>query len=200
MALIDKLTAIANAIRAKTGGTSELTLDDMATEIANISVGTGSSDDNKTYIVKDTKRTYDNFKLWSYKGFAGNANFQAVAPYTTSYQTFTTDVMDLSNYSKAVIKFTAIEYYTDTSYPTDLNFIVSTAGYESSLSTGNGYLKSDYVVKKVTKTIEDIGNGFKGAYVTLEIDLTDITNGALVFESCKCCTTILDFWIEKAVI
>ena len=200
MALIDKLTAIANAIRAKTGGTSELTLDDMATEIANISVGTGSSDDNKTYIVKDTKRTYDNFKLWSYKGFAGNANFQAVAPYTTSYQTFTTDVMDLSNYSKAVIKFTAIEYYTDTSYPTDLNFIVSTAGYESSLSTGNGYLKSDYVVKKVTKTIEDINNGFKGAYVTLELDLTDITNGALVFESCKCCTTILDFWIEKAVI
>ena len=200
MALTDKLTAIANAIRAKTGGTSELTLDNMATEIANISVGTGSSDDNKTYIVKDTKRTYDNFKLWSYKGFAGNANFQAVAPYTTSYQTFTTDVMDLSNYSKAVIKFTAIEYYTDTSYPTDLNFIVSTAGYESSLSTGNGYLKSDYVVKKVTKTIEDIGNGFKGAYVTLELDLTDITNGALVFESCKCCTTILDLWIEKAVI
>ena len=200
MALTDKLTAIANAIRAKTGGTSELTLDDMATEIANISVGTGSSDDNKTYIVKDTKRTYDNFKLWSYKGFAGNANFQAVAPYTTSYQTFTTDVMDLSNYSKAVIKFTAIEYYTDTSYPTDLNFIVSTAGYESSLSTGNGYLKSDYVVKKVTKTIEDINNGFKGAYVTLELDLTDVTNGALVFESCKCCTAILDFWIEKAVI
>lgn len=200
MALTDKLTAIANAIRAKTGGTSELTLDNMATEIANISVETGSSNDNKTYIVKDTKRTYDNFKLWSYKGFAGNANFQAVAPYTTSYQTFTTDVMDLSNYSKAVIKFTAIEYYTDTSYPTDLNFIVSTAGYESSLSTGNGYLKSDYVVKKVTKTIEDINNGFKGAYVTLELDLTDITNGALVFESCKCCTTILDFWIEKAVI
>ena len=196
MALTDKLTAIANAIRAKTGGTSELTLDDMATEIANISVGTGSSVDNKTYIVKDTKRTYDNFKLWSYKGFAGNANFQAVAPYTTSYQTFTTDVMDLSNYSKAVIKFTAIEYYTDTSYPTDLNFIVSTAGYESSLSTGNGYLKSDYVVKKVTKTIEDINNGFKGAYVTLELDLTDVTEGALVFESCKCCTTILDLWIE----
>lgn len=200
MALTDKLTAIANAIRAKTGGTSELTLDEMATEIANISVGTGSSVDNKTYIVKDTKREYANFKLWGYNGFRGNADFQAVAPYTTSYQTFTTDVMDLSAYNKACITFTAIEYYTDTSYPTDLNFIVSTAGYESSLSTGNGYLKSDYVVKKVTKTIEDINNGFKGAYVTLELDLTDITNGALVFESCKCCTTILDFWIEKAVI
>ena len=43
-------------------------------------------------------------------------------------------------------------------------------------------------------------SGGKGAYVTLELDLTDVTNGALVFESCKCCTTILDLWIEKAVI
>ena len=198
MGLISKLTAIADAIRSKTGTTDPMTLDEMATKISNISVGSSGTSgvDNKRYIVKETKREYDNFKLWSYKGFAGNANFQAVAPYTTSYQTFTTDVMDLSNYSKAVIKFTAIEYYTDTSYPTDLNFILANTAYTSSLSTGNGYLKSDYVVKKVTKTIEDINNGFKGAYVTLELDLTDVTEGALVFESCKCCTTILDLWIE----
>ena len=200
MALTDKLTAIANAIRVKTGGTEPMTLDDMATEIANISVGSGSSVNNKTYIVKDTKREYTNFKLWGYNNFRGNADFQAVSPYTNQYQTFTTDVMDLSAYNKACITFTAIEYYTDNSYPTDLNFILANTEYTSSLSTGNGYLKSDYVVKKVTKTIEDINNGFKGAYVTLELDLTDVTNGALVFESCKCCTTILDLWIEKAVI
>lgn len=36
MALIDKLTAIANAIRGKTGKTAELTLDEMATEITAI--------------------------------------------------------------------------------------------------------------------------------------------------------------------
>ena len=75
MALTDKLTAIANAIRAKTGGTNTMTLDEMATAITNISVGTGSSDDNKTYIVKDTKRAYDNFKLWGYNNFRGNADF-----------------------------------------------------------------------------------------------------------------------------
>ena len=197
MAITNKLTAIGDAIRSKTGSTNTMTLDEMVTEISNISVGSGSSGvDNKRYIVKETKREYANFNLWGYNGFKGNADFQAVAPYTTSYQTFTTDVMDLSNYSKAVIKFTAIEYYTDTSYPTDLNFILANTGYTSSLSTGNGYLKSDYVVKKVTKTIEDINNGFKGAYVTLELDLTDVTEGALVFESCKCCTTILDLWIE----
>lgn len=39
MALIEKLQAIGDAIRAKTGGTEELTLDDMATEIESISGG-----------------------------------------------------------------------------------------------------------------------------------------------------------------
>lgn len=195
MALTDKLTAVADAIRAKTGKTNAMTLDGMVTEIAGITGGS-SGVDNKTYVVKDTKRKYDNFKLWGYNGFRGNADFQAVAPYTNNYQTFTTDVMDLSSYNKAYIKFIAIEYYTDNSYPTDLNFILANTGYTSSLSTGNGYLKSDYVIKKVTKTIEDINNGFKGAYVTLELDLTDVTSGALVFESCKCCTTILDLWVE----
>ena len=196
MALTDKLTAIANAIRAKTGKTNAMTLDEIATEIASISGGGSSGVDNKRYFVKDTKRKYDNFKLWGYNGFRGNADFQAVAPHTTNYQTFTTDVMDLSTYNKAYIKFTAIEYYTDNSYPTDLNFILANTAYTSSLSTGNGYLKSDYVVKKVTKTIEDINNGFKGVYATLELDLTDVTEGALVFESCKCCTTIFDCWVE----
>lgn len=41
MALIDKLTAIADAIRGKTGKTDEMTLDQMATEIAGITGGGG---------------------------------------------------------------------------------------------------------------------------------------------------------------
>ena len=39
MALIDKLTAVADAIRSKTGTTEPMTLDEMATAILNISVG-----------------------------------------------------------------------------------------------------------------------------------------------------------------
>ena len=42
--LTDKLTAIANAIRAKTGGTNTMTLDEMATAIANITTGSVPSD------------------------------------------------------------------------------------------------------------------------------------------------------------
>ena len=84
----------------------------------------------------------------------------------------------------------------DNSYPTDIHFTLANTSYNSNLSTGNGYIKDEYVIKKVTKTIEDINNGFKGAYVTLEIDLTDVSVGAILLESCKCCTTILDFWLE----
>lgn len=52
MALINKLTAIADAIRAKTGGSSPLSLDDMATAIAGISGGgsEGLNDDFHAFV------------------------------------------------------------------------------------------------------------------------------------------------------
>lgn len=43
MSLKEKMTAIADAIRAKTGVTETLTLDDMAREIAGITVGATSA-------------------------------------------------------------------------------------------------------------------------------------------------------------
>lgn len=45
MSVATKLTAIADAIRSKTGGTNTLSLDQMATEISNISVSSGSGVD-----------------------------------------------------------------------------------------------------------------------------------------------------------
>lgn len=50
MALTDKLTAIANAIRAKTGKTEPLTLARMPTEIASISAGGGGSSADVRYV------------------------------------------------------------------------------------------------------------------------------------------------------
>ena len=44
MALTDKLTAIADAIRSKTGTTEPMTLDEMVTAIANITTGSVPSD------------------------------------------------------------------------------------------------------------------------------------------------------------
>ena len=52
MALTDKLKAIADAIRSKTGSTDSMTLDKMATEISNISTGVSVEE---PYV----KETYD---------------------------------------------------------------------------------------------------------------------------------------------
>lgn len=54
MALTDKLTAIADAIRGKTGGTDALTLDQMATEISGIETGGGSPEICTIKIQSDT--------------------------------------------------------------------------------------------------------------------------------------------------
>lgn len=44
MSVVSKLTAIADAIRAKTGGTTEMTLDQMASAISGIQTGSGGLD------------------------------------------------------------------------------------------------------------------------------------------------------------
>ena len=48
MALINKLENIANAIRAKSGKSGKMTLEQMATEIANLSTGTNTNDATAT--------------------------------------------------------------------------------------------------------------------------------------------------------
>ena len=61
MALTNKLSAIGNAIREKTGGTGLLTLDQMATEISNISSSGGGSwsTANITSPVNTYNKTFD---------------------------------------------------------------------------------------------------------------------------------------------
>lgn len=57
MALIDKITAIANAIRGKTGKTAEMTLDEMATEISGIDTNPTAKLQTKTVTPKKTSQT-----------------------------------------------------------------------------------------------------------------------------------------------
>ena len=60
MALTDKLTAIANAIRSKTGGSDLLTLDEMPQEIQSIQTGGGGDADTALAdsIIDSTATTY----------------------------------------------------------------------------------------------------------------------------------------------
>lgn len=57
MSVNSKMTAIADAIREKTGGTSALTLDQMAAEIASISTGIDTTDATATADVLDYEQT-----------------------------------------------------------------------------------------------------------------------------------------------
>ena len=68
MALTNKLTAIANAIRSKTGTTEAMTLDEMVTAIQNITVGSGSSSntitlDDGTELPKPTLKDGCNYAM-----------------------------------------------------------------------------------------------------------------------------------------
>lgn len=67
MALTDKLTAIANAIRSKTGKTKAMTLDEMVTEILNITTGSVPSDtitlDDGTELPKPTLKDGCNYAI-----------------------------------------------------------------------------------------------------------------------------------------
>ena len=67
MALIDKLTAIADAIRSKTGTTEPMTLDEMVTAIANITTGSVPSDtitlDDGTELPKPTLKDGCNYAI-----------------------------------------------------------------------------------------------------------------------------------------
>ena len=67
MALTDKLTAIADAIRSKTGTTEPMTLDEMVTAIANITTGSVPSDtitlDDGTELPKPTLKDGCNYAM-----------------------------------------------------------------------------------------------------------------------------------------
>lgn len=67
MPLTNKLTAIANAIRSKTGKTEAMTLDEMVTEILNITTGSVPSDtitlDDGTELPKPTLKDGCNYAI-----------------------------------------------------------------------------------------------------------------------------------------
>ena len=67
MGLISKLTAIADAIREKSGGTESMTLDEMVTAIANITTGSVPSDtitlDDGTELPKPTLKDGCNYAI-----------------------------------------------------------------------------------------------------------------------------------------
>lgn len=95
MALTDKLTNIANAIREKTGGVDLLSLDQMPTEI--LSIETGGSDENAPLT------SYPNYGVVIYKNTTGSDVSQIKLPDAV------TDIKQIqlviSNYTGVCIPF-----------------------------------------------------------------------------------------------
>lgn len=94
MALTDKLTAIANAIREKTGGTDTLTLDEMATSISSIQTGGAT----KPYV----EETYDSSGNLISANMVGCTNVRLYAFYESNYLSTVNipdDVKKILNYA-----------------------------------------------------------------------------------------------------
>ena len=86
MALTDKLTALGDAIRSKTGKTEKLTLDQMATEIADIQTGGGELPERAFLITGDcTGRFKGGIWDWCINSFGDKAVTEDI---TNCYQMF----------------------------------------------------------------------------------------------------------------
>lgn len=121
MALIEKLNAIGDAIRAKTGGSDKLTLDQMPTEIASISSGGGSIEVEPIVLTGKQERSCGGLIASTYIKLFGN----------------TMSTLDLTDADEMFKEFTG-EYI-----PFDLNFTKTKDGahYISNLFNGCSNLK-----------------------------------------------------------
>ena len=86
MALTDKLAAIGNAIREKTGNTSLLTLDQMPAEIASIHGGGDATmktvEGTLPLTVVGVGQRLEDYKIYGAEGGVGNKNKNLFNPYT----------------------------------------------------------------------------------------------------------------------
>lgn len=86
MALTNKLTAIANAIRSKTGKTEAMTLDQMPTEIESISGGSGDLTDEDLTFSGDCGMLFSTAKAWVTRKFGSRIKtINLIASYQMFY-------------------------------------------------------------------------------------------------------------------
>ena len=187
MALIDKLKAIADAIRSKTGNTEELTLEQMATEIERLSTSGGSS--MKEYL---TVRASDGYQFYNYKGtyktlagFLGyddtsavtnmNYMFNSCSNLTTIPQLDTSAVTNMSSMFSNCSDLTTIPQL-DTSAVTNMNYMFFNC---SNLTT---------IPQLDTSAVTNMSNMFNSCsnLTTIQqLDTSAVTNMSSMFYYCR---------------
>lgn len=146
MALTDKLTAIGNAIRGKTGGTDLLTLDGMVTAINGISTGGGTTLPEEAFNI--TGDCSYRFKRNSWNWFINNYGSQV----TTNN---ITDCNQMFHNSNEI-----------TTIPFSINCMPSSAMNCAEMFSGCTQLTA---LPEITVYIEKMDNMFQGCYCLREI-------------------------------
>lgn len=134
MALIDKLNAIGNAIRQKTGKTEKLTLDEMPTEIAGIETGGGSAPANP--IIESLSVT-ENGTYTAPNGVDGYSPIEVNVPIPEGYikpsgsiQITTNGTYDVTEKSSAVVSIPEKEIVLQNKDITSNGTYTADSGYD----------------------------------------------------------------------
>ena len=115
MALTDKLSAIGDAIRVKTGKTDLIPLDQMPTEIASIQSGGGATmktvEGTLPLTVDGVGQRLEDYKIYGAEGGVGNKNKNLFNPYTLikGYETQWSDGALVKNINGAISDYIDIE-------------------------------------------------------------------------------------------
>ena len=179
MALIDKLTAIANAIRGKTGGTEKLTLDQMAAQISGMESGGYMFEDmaKKDAITGDIVIDYKITRGYAFANLTGIGKVTLKNGYVDSYRT---DVNNVFNSASVT------EVYEDTT---------------EDLAVGNYTLNPSMFMnctgmkKAVFKKYIPFAGCFSGCTA---LEYVELGNGSIggdnVFNNCKNLKTLVLRW------
>lgn len=205
MALTNKLTAIANAIRTKTGGTSQLSLDEMATAIAGIETGGGATE---PYV----EETYDTVGHLISANLVGHTRISSYAFYNHEY--LQNVILPSSIVAIPAGAFQNCTALSLSSLPPNVTYIGKQAfAYCSNLTLNNlppdtavieqaaFYGCSKIALMSLPASITTLGYQCLGSTnlssITFEGTPTTINGGA--FYSCANLTTINVPWAEGAV-
>ena len=199
MALTDKLSAIGEAIRAKTGKSDKLTLDQMPGEIASITGGGGGSSadvryvtfmNGDTFLYKKPVAVGDDCVNVLSKGLISTPTKESTAQYNYTYYGW--GASDGGAYDANILKnitedktvyaiFTStVRYYTITYYDSDGTTVLKTESLAYGAKPSYTPMKNNHTFLGWTPTITTVtGNATYTAQFAENVIQHDLTDGVL---------------------
>lgn len=209
MALIDKLNAIGDAIREKTGKTEKLTLDEMPTEIAGIETGGGSAPANP--IIESLSVT-ENGTYTAPNGVDGYSPIEVNVPIPEGYikpsgsiQITTNGTYDVTEKSSAVVSIPEKEIVLQNKTVTENGTYTADSGYDGlgqvTVNVAGGTnTESEEIASFLDNTMTVLDNSLvttlrtrvcQAATKLITVNLPNVTSlGAYAFYQCSNLETV----------